>query len=171
MNYFEFYGLPVSFFLDEKALKNQYLRKSKEYHPDFHTLASTEERDRVLDMSAFNNVAYRTLSNIEKRIAYILELKGVLIPGAKSEVPQDFLIEMMDINERLMEFEMDGGSNELREKLLAEIGTIEATIQADITEAMAAHDRDEAKETSLQRVKNSYLKSKYVSRIKAQVGQ
>ena len=44
MNYFEFYKIPIAFFLDEKALKKQFYKLSKQYHPDFYTLESEEKQ-------------------------------------------------------------------------------------------------------------------------------
>ena len=41
------------------------------------------------------------------RMRYILELEGSLGEEGQNQIPQDFLMEMMEINEALMELEFD----------------------------------------------------------------
>ena len=107
MNYFDFYEIPVSFLIDEAQLKLQFYEKSKKFHPDFYTLESEEKQQEVLQLSTLNNEAYKTLSDFDKRMKYILDLKGVLEEEGKNQIPQSLLMEMMDINENLMELEFD----------------------------------------------------------------
>ena len=76
MNYFEFYKIPISFKVDEEGIKKQFYRYSKEYHPDFYTLESEEKQAEVLQLSTLNNEAYQTLSNQDRRMKYVLQLKG-----------------------------------------------------------------------------------------------
>ena len=106
MNYFELYDIPESFEIDQAALKRKFLELSKKYHPDFHTLNDEGEQEDALKMSVLNNEAYKTLKNKELLTAYILELNGITL-GDNDSIPQDFLMEMMDINERLMDVQMD----------------------------------------------------------------
>src|SRR4051812_31482033 len=107
MNYFEFYGIPESFFPDEKTIKTKFYEYSRKYHPDFHATAGPEEQREILELSTLNTSAYKTLINAEVRLAYILKLNGLLEADAKNELPSGFLMEMMDLNERLMEQEFD----------------------------------------------------------------
>ena len=65
----------------------------------------------ILELSTLNNEAYKTLSDFDKRMKYILEIKAVLDEEGKNQIPQDFLMEMMDINEQLMELEFDFDPN------------------------------------------------------------
>merc|ERR1712127_1087704 len=65
----------------------------------------------VLELSTLNNNAFKTLSNFDKRMKYILELKEVLGEEGKNKIPQEFLMEMMEINENLMELEFDFDKN------------------------------------------------------------
>ncbi|MEY3248664.1 MAG: Fe-S protein assembly co-chaperone HscB, partial [Bacteroidota bacterium] len=94
MNYFEFYDLPVSFHPDDDALRQQYYRKSRQYHPDFHTLSTVEHQEEMQDLSTLNNEAYKTLSDPDRRMRYILELHGLLGEADQSaQLPQAFLLE------------------------------------------------------------------------------
>ncbi len=58
MTYFEFYKIPLSFKVDKAALKRQFYALSKQYHPDFYTLASEEKQAEILELSTLNNKAY-----------------------------------------------------------------------------------------------------------------
>ena len=101
MNYFEFYDIPISFKIDAAALKRTFYRLSKKYHPDFFTQESEEKQAEILQLSSLNNEAYQTLSNFDRRMKYVLDLKGVLAEEGQNQIPQAFLMEMMEINEGL----------------------------------------------------------------------
>src|ERR1700761_590522 len=103
MNYFEFYGLHESFTLDEAIIKKKFYQLSKQYHPDFYANEDDAKQQEILQLSTLNNKAYQTLSDPYKRLEYILKLHDLLNEGAKPQLPANFLMEMMDINERLME--------------------------------------------------------------------
>ncbi len=170
MDYFEFYNLPVSFNIDEKTLKKEYIRMSKKYHPDFHTLVSDDEKALVLEMSSLNNKAFQTLSDPYLRIGYVLELQEVLSEGNKNEVPQDFLLEMMEINEELMTAELEensGGSEALTEKVHA----IERNLIDHLKRDTASYDAGSRGPELMNSIRDSFLKLKYVMRIKARLGQ
>jgi len=97
-NFFSFFGLPVSLSIDLPSLRKVFLENSRRFHPDFHTLSSDEEQEKALEMSSLNNEAFKVLSDTDARIRYVLELKGLLGADSKEEkLPQDFLMEMMDI--------------------------------------------------------------------------
>ena len=78
MNFFEFYEIPISFKVDEDALRTIFYSNSKKYHPDFYTLESDEKQAEILELSTLNNEAYKTLTDFDKRMKYILKLKGVM---------------------------------------------------------------------------------------------
>lgn len=164
MNFFEFFEIPAAFYLDEGDLKRRFLLNSKKYHPDHFTLESEEKQAEVLELSAMNNQAYKTLSDFDKRMAYLLELKGILNGESKNEVPQDFLLEMMEINEALMELEFD-----FDEKVLAEAKSKAEQLEAELLAPIepVLRDFDEYKTTAddLKKVKDFYLKKRYVLRI------
>ncbi|HSI91567.1 MAG TPA: iron-sulfur cluster co-chaperone HscB C-terminal domain-containing protein, partial [Adhaeribacter sp.] len=107
MNYFEFYGIPESFFPDEKAVKAKFYELSRKYHPDFHSGAEAGKQREILELSTLNTNAYKTLSSYEPRLDYILRSHGLLEDGGKNELPPVFLMDMMELNERLMDLEFD----------------------------------------------------------------
>lgn len=169
-NYFDFYNLPISFFLDENTLKKQFLRYSKKYHPDFYTLEKPEKQLEILELSTLNNEAYQTLANFDARLAYILRLKNVLTAETKGNetLPQDFLLDMMDLNEQLMELEFEF-DKKIYEKVLSSVNAFNAKFYEEIKPFLVEYSEDtppQYQEEILKKVKNFYLKMRYLLRIR-----
>jgi len=164
MDYFQFYGIPESFNLDSERLKKKFYEFSKKYHPDFHANEDDDKQQEILELSTLNNKAYQTLSDPYKRLEYILKSHDLLLEGAKPQLPADFLMEMMDINERLMELE----NAEQLGHLTAEVLAVEDDIKQKITDATAGYDKlnDTAKEERLNEIADCYYRQKYLLRIK-----
>jgi molecular chaperone HscB len=164
MNYFEFYNIPESFRPDTAEVKKQFYALSKQYHPDFHANTNDENQQEVLELSTLNNKAYQTLSDPNKLLEYILRLHDLVNDGAKPQLPADFLMEMMDINERLMEVENPAQLAEVT----AEVLEIEGDIDEILNSLTADYEQldDTAKESRLNEIANIYFRQKYLLRIK-----
>ncbi|RFZ84820.1 Fe-S protein assembly co-chaperone HscB [Mucilaginibacter terrenus] len=164
MNYFDFYNIAESFHPDTAALKKQFYTLSKQYHPDFYANEDDSKQQEILELSTLNNKAYQTLSDGNKTLEYILKEHNLVNEGAKPQLPADFLMEMMDINERLME--VDDTAQ------LAEVTTEVLAIESDINEALSTLTADyetlddTAKESRLNEIANIYYRQKYLLRIK-----
>lgn len=165
-NYFEFYSLPESFILDEKALKHTYYKFSREYHPDFHANETQDKQQEILQLSTQNTNAYRTLSDPDLRMQYILKAHGLLDEGGKNELPADFLMEMMELNEELMELEFDFDAAKLHEIGEKSSGVM-AELENDILPVLQRYPElhGVTKDEALKEVKTYYLKKKYLLRI------
>lgn len=164
MNYFEFYGIKESFTPDVALLKGKFYELSKEYHPDFYANEEDEKQQEILELSTLNNKAWQILSDPYKRMEYILKQHDLLQEGAKPQLPADFLMEMMDINERLMEIE---DANELA-KLTSEVLAVEDDIKQKLDHAQRGYAQlsDTAKEERLNEIADCYYRQKYLLRIK-----
>ncbi|MEO6759366.1 MAG: iron-sulfur cluster co-chaperone HscB C-terminal domain-containing protein [Saprospiraceae bacterium] len=166
MDYFEFFGLPVSFQVDVAELQKRFYRYSRQYHPDFHTLADGDEQERMLEMSTLNNRAWNTLSNPDQRIRYILEMKGLVGDETNQPpIPQDFLMDMMDINEGLMELEFDFEA-ERYATLQNEVTKLESELEANIRPLLETWTETTGTDAQLQAVRDFYLKKRYLLRIR-----
>ncbi len=164
-NYFEFYELPMSFQVDTGAVKRKFYALSKQYHPDFYTLENDTRQAEVLELSTLNNAAYKVLSDFDKRMHYILELKGLLNEEDKAQLPQSFLMEMMEINEQLMELEFDFESS-VYTKLLADLDTLEASMLEAVSAVLSGWEDGKSDDGELSAVKEYYYKKRYLLRIR-----
>lgn len=164
INFFDFYGIPESFNPDTAALKKKFYELSKQYHPDFYATDTDEKQQEILELSTINNKAWQTLSDPAKRLEYILRQHELLVDGAKPALPGDFLMEMMDINERLMEIEDADQWAAINNEVLA--------VNDDINQKLHSltkdyHELDDtAKENRLNEILDIYYRQKYLLRIK-----
>ncbi len=165
MNYFEFFDLPVTPHIDEGELKRRFYENSKKYHPDFYTLESAEKQAEILELSTLNNEAYRILADFDRRLKYLLELKGVLAEEGKNEIPQDFLLEMMEINEGLMELEFDFDKEEYQ-RILQRIAHIESALHQAIEPVIVHYNDKNSSEQELFDLRDFYLKRRYLLRLR-----
>jgi molecular chaperone HscB len=167
VNYFELYGIPESFLPDEPLLKKKYYSLSRQYHPDFHANENPERQKEVLELSTLNTNAYRTLSDFDRRMQYILQQHGLLEEGQKNEMPADFLMEMMEINEQIMELEFDADP-EVAERLRLESEALLAQLDNDIRPHLERYPEAsrERQEQIRQQAKGYFQKKKYLLRIR-----
>ena len=162
MNYFEFYQIPVSFKIDVALLKRKYFEFSKKYHPDFFSQSNELEKENALEFSTLNTNAFNTLSDFDKRMKYILQQKNYLQPYEKFDLPKDFLMEMMELNEAIME-----GDN--LENCKTQIAIFEKNIFTKVEVIFNADDLNNATDKNFEEVKEFYFKKKYLLRLKEQI--
>lgn len=163
-NYFNFFGIEESFDIDLSSLRSKYILNSKKYHPDFHTLKSEQEQEQILEMSTLNNEAWKTLSDPVKRIDHLLSIHNIMPEEGKAQVPQEFLMDMMEINESLMELEFEKDQNSLN-SVMQKIESIVKELEKEGHTSMSLWNIDKKPE-DLERVKDYYLKLKYINRIR-----
>ena len=164
MNYFDYFNLKPAFLLDETDLKKRFLRNSKKFHPDFHTLESDEKQAEILEQATVNTEAYKILSNFDTRMDYLLDLKGLKKEEGQEKMPQDFLMEMMEINEALMELEFDF-DEKIYQKVVNDVDELEKNNFFSIEQILQHFDNEQTTYEDLQKIKIFYLKKKYLLRI------
>jgi molecular chaperone HscB len=157
MNYFELYNIPVSLQPDLQVVKQRFYELSRKYHPDFFSNATGEEQAEALETSSAVNKAWKIFNNPDETIKYLLQLKGLLEEEEKYQLPADFLMEMMELNEQALEGDPTGTRQQVSD------------IQKDIYEPVKTIIEDykegaTSKEELLQ-VKQYYFKKKYLNRI------
>ncbi|TGE29529.1 iron-sulfur cluster co-chaperone HscB C-terminal domain-containing protein [Hymenobacter metallicola] len=164
-DYFEFYGLPESFLPNAASLKSKYYALSREYHPDFHATATPARQQEILQLATLNTNAYRTLSDPDLRMAYILNRHGLLEEG-KQELPPDFLMEVMELNEQLMELEFEPDPVAVK-RVEQETQELTATLDAGIAPVLAGYEGLplDVRPQALQQIRTYYLKKRYLLRI------
>ena len=165
MNYFEFYQLPISFKIDAKKLKRKFYEYSRKYHPDFFVQASGAEQEEVLEKSTLNNKAYKTLSNLDSRIKYVLECKGLMQEGEKYKLPPMFLMEMMEVNEALMELKFESNPENLAQ-ISKQVEETEEGLFEEVASILENYEDGVSTEADLKKVKDYYFKRRYLLRIR-----
>lgn len=105
-NYFQLFGLPVSFSLDAAALQPMWRSLQQQWHPDRFAQDDAAAQRHALQMISRINAAYDTLREPVRRASYMLELVG---RGSEAErvsvMDTDFLMAQMELRESLEEAE------------------------------------------------------------------
>ena len=169
-NYFEWFGLNPSLSIDEGQLKRSFYQKSKSVHPDFHTLADSDAQEAVLQQASYNNVAYKTLKDFDPRLRYVLDLYGYLPEEGKASVPQEFLMEMMDFNEFIMELEMDYDTDEAQ-KVLDKLKELDQSLNHDIKDILDLDDLSKLNPAQWEALRDYYLKKRYLWRLEKNIAK
>lgn len=165
MNYFDLFELPISFKPDLSLLKKNYYKLSFKHHPDHQLSDNISDTDKILDMSSLINKAYNTLLDENKCFEYILRIHDVLPEEGKAQIPQEFLIEMMDFNEQLMELEFNHDKEKIA-SLSLEADEYESKLYKSIEPVIKDYSFSSISKDSLQKLVDFYLKKKYLLRIK-----
>jgi len=107
-NYFELFGLPVTYDIDEKSLHRKYLSLTRSVHPDVAGQASPARRLDALAISSEMNHAYEILRDPVLRAEYMLSLTGE-DPGREHRAaPPELLGEVMMVREEIEEARQAG---------------------------------------------------------------
>jgi molecular chaperone HscB len=165
MNYFEFYGIPISFLVDEELLKKKYIEFSRKYHPDYFINESERKQSEILELSTLNTKAFQALSDFDKRMKYILELKNLIFEGERYELPPTFLMEMMDINEGLIELKMEPDQKKIADFELT-ISNLQTDLFNEVKSVIDNYNDSTATSEDLKKIKDYYYKKKYLLRIR-----
>ncbi|MDR3151273.1 MAG: Fe-S protein assembly co-chaperone HscB [Holosporaceae bacterium] len=91
MNYYEVFGIPVSYRLDQREITKIYLEKQKKYHPDV-------VGENFSSNSSLLNEAYEVLKDPVLRAEHFLTLKEINI----KEIPINSIdaMEMLEMREQ-----------------------------------------------------------------------
>ncbi len=166
MNYFDLFEIPVQLKVDKASLPRKFFELSRKYHPDFFVHASEDEKTVALENSAMLNKAFTTFQDPDETIKYVLQLKGLLEEEEKYELPPDFLMEVLEINEELMEL---GENKTLVPNLQIRISQLQEEIYEPVKEIVESYKEDITSEKELLQVKEYYYKKKYLDRIRQQL--
>lgn len=169
MNYFELFEIPVQLVTDKETVRRQYHKLSKTHHPDYFVNTPEEEKQTSLETAALLNKAFKTLTQQDETIKYVLTLQGLLEEEEKYSLPPEFLMEMMDINEELAE--ADASDEETKANLVNKLKEIQNEIYSPVAQIIENYKEDFTSEEELKKVKEYYFKKKYLQRLAGQLGQ
>lgn len=169
-NYFELYNLPQGFSPAPAAVKAKYYELSRKYHPDRFAQADEATRDEAIKMASLNNQAYKTLTDADLLMAYVLQLNGVMTSDEKYQLPPEFLMEMMDLNELVSDLEDNPTDAGLALQANTALASQLAEWDNECSELIAQYERQPDHITLLQ-IKDMYFRRKYLLRIKERISK
>ena len=105
-NYFEIFGLPVSYEVDVKGLADRFRELQREMHPDRFAASTEHEKRLSMQWSSLINTAHDTLKAALPRAIYMMTLKGREVDH-NPVLPPAFLMEQIELREELEALEDD----------------------------------------------------------------
>lgn len=153
MNYFELFELPVAIKIDKALLSEKYFALQKKFHPDFFTQETEFEQAEALELSSQVNKAFKIFKTEDETLKYLLQLKDILEDEEKYQLPPDFLMEVMELNENLSE------------NSAAEIKQFGNNLHNDVKDIIENYNDSTVTKEQLLLLKEYYFKKKYLQRI------
>uniref|UniRef100_K7CWN5 Iron-sulfur cluster co-chaperone protein HscB n=1 Tax=Pan troglodytes TaxID=9598 RepID=K7CWN5_PANTR len=142
-DYFSLMDCNRSFRVDTAKLQHRYQQLQRLVHPDFFSQRSQTEKDFSEKHSTLVNDAYKTLLAPLSRGLYLLKLHGIEIPERTDyEMDRQFLMEIMEINEKLAEAESEAAMKEIESIVKAK----QKEFTDNLSSAFEQGDFEEAKE-------------------------
>src|SRR5580704_15283305 len=132
MRFYDAFDLEPSLTLDAEDLKKRFYERSRQWHPDKFSRASSAEQEKALEMTAVLNDAFRTLRDPVARAEYYLKEKGFEL---SKEAPPELLEEVFELNMALEELKEGDESAkpqliEARERFVAMRDSIDQSLTA-----------------------------------------
>lgn len=159
MDFFQLYGLSPTLRPDAAAVKKRYLELSRLHHPDRAAGASSEVQIEALQTTAAVNEGFRTLSDPDRTLAYVLKSHGVLKDDEKYTLPPDFLMTMMELNEAV-----DEGTDSA-----SAVGPFLAAWEESFSPSAIRYSAGDRDEPLLAALKDAYFRKKYLLRIAGRI--
>ncbi|MEI9909744.1 MAG: Fe-S protein assembly co-chaperone HscB [Bacteroidota bacterium] len=165
MNYFELFEIPVQLKVDIAPLHKKFVALSRKYHPDYFVNEEASAQSEALEQSAILNKAWRVFKSGDETIKYVLQEKGLLQEEEKYELPPDFLMEVLEINEQLM----DADDQSVHDNIKLTIENLQSEIYDPVEKIITNYKEGLTSEKELLQVKAYYYKKKYLDRIRREL--
>jgi molecular chaperone HscB len=139
---FEVLGLVRGWNVDAAELGRSLLRLTRLTHPDFHGVHGDKARELAERNTALVNGAYSTLNDEVLRAEWLLADMGAPSPDEERQMPQQFLMEVLEWNEVLEEVraEKDQDNRSRLEGLRADLQAQRATSLKQLGQRLEAAD-------------------------------
>ena len=132
-NYFDLFGLPRQFVVDESALTLRFRQLQTQLHPDKFASEPSAQRRWSMQAASFVNAGFQTLSHDLKRAIYLLELHDISVDEeTDTQMAPEFLMQQMEHREALEMAESAADP-------LARLDGIRAELKVAIAEQSAAY--------------------------------
>jgi molecular chaperone HscB len=163
-NFFVLFDLPVSFDVDLKALSERYREAQRAVHPDKFANASEAERRLSMQMAARVNEAQAVLKDPLARGRYLLELLGVDLNDSDTAFDGAFLMEQMELRERLEDVKASADPHQQLQLIAQDIGAHSKSLIDKMAELLQVAD-----EASLQQARDVTRKLQFFRRLNEEV--
>jgi molecular chaperone HscB len=163
-NFFVLFDLPVSFDVDLSVLAERYREAQRAAHPDKFANSSEAERRMSAQMAARINEAHRVLKDPLARGRYLLELRGVDLDDTDTAFDGAFLMEQMELRERLAEVKGSEDPQQQLQMIAQDINAQSKTLVDQMADLLEATDMD-----SLQMARDATRKLQFFRRLKEEV--
>ncbi len=167
-NYFDLYQIPISFYPEQDIIKKKFYELSRLYHPDRFASTGGEELSNALSMAAINNEAYKTLKSTDATMHYILLIKNIIEQDEKYNLPPAFLMEMMDINEAISDYEQEPDNKNLLTQATENLNEQLEQWKTEVDKKIQLFEKDTDHKILIQ-IKDFYFRKKYLLRIKERI--
>jgi molecular chaperone HscB len=140
---FDVFGITPAARLDRSALRKRLLELQRLMHPDFHGQAGETLQGIAEHNTAELNAAFEVLRDEAKHASYLVEMLGGPSESDERQMPQAFLMEVMEWNETLEELksELEGDTSRVAAQLddfRAELNLERARLIESILDALEA---------------------------------
>lgn len=167
---FQLFGLNYDLLVDDEAVRTKFLEQMKTAHPDMHA-NDIEKMQEAMHHSIQLNTGFKKVHNFESRAQHLLEICNKLGEEEKKSVPMDFLMEMMEINDKIEDLEVGNISAKDSVKVeltqyLNQIFTTMKQLAVKIQTNLQMQSLSEISALSeLDLLHNEYLKLNYLKRL------
>ncbi len=134
-NYFEIFGLPVSFDVDQALLDDRFLGLQKEVHPDRFAASTDQEKRLAMQWATLVNTANETLRSPLSRAIYLLRLQEVELDHNPT-LPPDFLMEQIELREQLDTIEQNADDLDGLDEFRRQLKGVMVRVEAEFAQAM-----------------------------------
>lgn len=142
-NYFRLFNTEEQFQINQKYLKDKFRQLQSLLHPDKFSYKTEEEKLISKDYSSLLNRAYNTLLTPMARAEYLLKLKGQKVEESETVNNPKFLMEIMELNEKVEEAGTDVDKLKILDK---ENKEVLEQLSNEITQHFKTDDIEKAKE-------------------------
>ncbi len=139
-------------------------------YSDYFANTNHTDQLQVLEELALLNKAYKTFTNKDATIKYILKEKGLLEDDEKYQLENSFLMQMMEINEEFSEAglpDAETTGHGLSEKLI----DLQNEIYEPVKNIIENYKEGITTKEELLQIKTIILRKKYIDRLTSQLSQ
>lgn len=163
-DFFALFDLPRSFEIDLNALAECYREAQRVVHPDKFANASEAERRLSVQMAARVNEGYRVLKDPLARARYLLELLGVDLDDMDTAFDGAFLMEQMELRERLATVKSNSDPHQQLHAISQDISAHDKALTTQMAEFLRLADAD-----ALQQARDITRKLQFFRRLNEEV--